>query len=322
MRVLFARRQFNADVPWSSLAPLLPGWDILCCPVRELADAITDADVVCPFGARINRELIASGRFGLIQQFGVGLDAVDLDAATEHGVYACRLPADLTGNADSVAELAVANTLVLLRRIDETRAALREGRWGGQPMGRSLAGARVLIVGLGAIGTAVAARLHPFKARITAVRAHPERGKPDAVSEVFGPDRLKSLVGEADVIISCAMLDATTRHLFDAEVIGSMAPGALFVNVARGGLVDETALLAALNSGRIAGAGLDVFAREPTAPDDPLATHPNVIATPHVGGLTGHMFTTSSRLFAENLLRWEAGEPPRWTANSPAALRR
>jgi phosphoglycerate dehydrogenase-like enzyme len=97
-----------------------------------------------------------------------------------------------------------------------------------------------------------------------------------------------------------------------------MKPGALFVNVARGGLVDEAALLAALESGRLGGAGLDVHSREPADPSSALLRHPLVLATPHVGGLTGLMFRRTGQLFAANLQRWAQGETPRWAVNSPA----
>jgi phosphoglycerate dehydrogenase-like enzyme len=171
----------------------------------------------------------------------------------------------LTGNADSVAEMAMLRVLALMRRLDEARAALRERRW-GQPVGRSLVGSTVLVVGLGAAGTAIVNRLRPFGARITAVRAHPERGPIEGVAEVFGPGQLTRAVADADVIICCASLQEASQNLFDAAVFEAARPGSVFVNVARGGLLDEEALLRALNSGRLAGAGLDVLVPNPPTP--------------------------------------------------------
>ena len=321
VRVLFANEQFNAGMAWSDLSPLLPGWQIDACARNELLSAVDGADVVCPFGARVDRGVIAAGRFGLVQQFGVGLDAVDIEAATELGVWVSRLPGELTGNADSVAELVVTHVLLLMRRVDEARQALRERRW-GQPMGRSLVDSTIVVVGLGASGIAVVNRLRPFGPRILAIRAHPERGAVDGVDRVAGPGELRALAGEADILICCATLDETTRNLFDSGVFGAVRPGALFVNVARGGLVDEPALLDALNSGRLAGAALDVFATEPADPHSALLTHPNVIATPHIAGLTGRTFRNSARLFAGNLRRWAEGAAPEWSANEPPAPRR
>jgi phosphoglycerate dehydrogenase-like enzyme len=257
------------------------------------------------------------GEFGLIQQFGVGLEKVDVAAATERGIWVARLPGDLGGNADSVAEIAVLHLLTLSRRLDDARQTLRDGRWGG-PIGASLVGQTVLIVGLGAIGHAVAARLVPFGARLTGIRASPERGGP--VSEVAGPADLHRMLSQADAVICAAMYDRGNARMFDAAAFAAMRPGALFVNVARGGLVDEPALLAALDSGHVAGAGLDVFTGEPRP--GPLARHPRVLATPHVAALTGHMLRESARLFSQNVHRWADGQVPLWAVNRPPAPRR
>jgi hypothetical protein len=212
VEVLFAREQFNVGMPWTELAPLLPGWRIRACPSAELADHLSGVDVVCPFGTPLPATAIASGEFGLVQQFGVGLDGIDMDAATHHGVWVARLPGELTGNADSVAELAVLYLLALVRRFDDARRALRERRW-GEPMSRSVADCTVLVVGLGAVGRAVVARLRPFGPRIVAVRAHPERGVVAGVEQVVGTSDLVGAVGQADVVICAAMLDADSRGL-------------------------------------------------------------------------------------------------------------
>jgi phosphoglycerate dehydrogenase-like enzyme len=277
--------------------------------------------VVCPLGAPVSAPTIRAGCFGLIQQFGVGLDGVDVAAATELGVWVSRVPGDAGGNADSVAELAVLHLLALSRRLDEARAALTQRRWPDRPVGRSLLDATVLIVGLGAIGTAVARRLAPFGPRLLGVRGRPGRGGPPEVADVGGPDRLPELLSQADAVICCAELHAGTAGLFGAAQFAAMKPGAIFVNVARGGLVDEPALLAALDSGQVGGAGLDVFAREPADPGDPLVRHPRVLATPHVGWLTGLMFDRTAHVFAQSILRWAGGGAPRWAVNAPAFRR-
>jgi phosphoglycerate dehydrogenase-like enzyme len=117
------------------------------------------------------------------------------------------------------------------------------------------------------------------------------------------------------------MLHEGNAGLFGPAEFAALKPGALFVNVARGALVDEQALLAALESGQLGGAGLDVFAREPVDPGSPLVKHPRVIATPHVGWLTGHMFERTNEVFAANLQRFARGEQPLWTVNAPSFLR-
>jgi phosphoglycerate dehydrogenase-like enzyme len=319
-RVLFSRETFTPGLGWGELAGLLPGWDVDGAAPGRFAEEAREADVVSPFGAPVDRAMIEAGGFGLIQQFGVGLERVDVEAATECGVVVARLPADQTGNAASVAEIAVLHVLAVLRRLDEAREALRSGQW-NQPLGRSLSGLTVLVVGLGALGVAVVERLVPFGCSLIGMRARPELGGPPAVRAVFGPDRLAEALGRSDVVICCAMFSGDNAQMFDADAFAAMRPGSVFINVARGGLVDEAALLEALESGVVAGAGLDVHAHEPADPASALLRHPHVVATPHVAGLTDYTFSTSCRAFAENVQRWAAGEPLQWTVNAPGRQR-
>jgi phosphoglycerate dehydrogenase-like enzyme len=318
---LLCRKRFTAELDWSDLGPLLPGWTIRTCRSDDVIAHLAGVELVCPFGAVIDREVLDAGRFGLVQQFGVGLEKVDLERATELGVWVARIPGEDSGNADSVAELAVLFLLTLIRRLGDASAALADSDWDARPTGGSLLGSTVAIVGLGAIGSALALRLNAFSAKITGVRAQPSRGQPPGVTEVVGPAQLFEVLAQADAVVCCALYDGTNAGLFNAAAFAAMKPGAVFVNVARGGLVDEAALLAALDSGQVAGAGLDVHAREPADPDSPLLRHPRVVATPHIGGLTYEMFRRTSALFAGNVHRWAAGEPPRWAANSPLTTR-
>jgi phosphoglycerate dehydrogenase-like enzyme len=318
--ILFGRERFTAEISWDRLAPLFPGWEIRCCPRSKVIDHVVGADVVCPFGATVDAAVLEAGTFGLVHQYGVGLEKVDLERATQLGVWVARVPGQLSGNADSVAELAVLQLLALIRRLDDARAALRSGNWDSRPTGGSLYGMTVAIVGLGAIGLSLAQRLAPFGTRLVAVRARPELGGPEGV-RVVGPAQLHEVLAEADAVACCAMYDRANANMFDTAAFAAMKPGALFINVARGGLVDEPALLAALESGQVSGAGLDVYAAEPADPASPLLHHPAVIATPHVGGLTHLMFDKTGAVFAGNVRRWAAGDPPRWAANSPALRR-
>lgn len=319
--ILFGRERFTDELAWTEFAPLLPGWTIRTCHPASITGHVDGVDVVCPFGARIDRAVLEAGTFGLVHQFGVGLEKVDVALATELGVWVARVPADAGANADSVAEIAVLHLLALLRRLGDARAVLAARSWESRPTGRSLLGATVVIIGLGAVGTAVAARLPSFGTRLLGVRAHPERGGPDGLERVAGPDQLAVILGQADAVVCCAMFDTSAGALFGEAEFAAMKPGAVFVNVARGGLVDEAALLAALESGHLGGAGLDVHAAEPADPDSALLRHPRVLATPHVGALTETMFRRTGEAFAANVLRWAAGEPPRWAANSPATRR-
>jgi phosphoglycerate dehydrogenase-like enzyme len=321
VKVLFGREQISAGLTWDEVARHLPGWQIAACPANKVAENLDGVDVVCPFGARLGASVIEAGGFGLIHQFGVGLDGVDVLRATQLGVLVARVPGEAGGNADSCAELAVLHLLALARRLDESRQVLTERRWPDRPVGRSLLDSTVLIVGLGAIGTAVARRLAPFGPRLLGVRARPELGGPPELALTAGPEQLPALLGQADAVVCAAMLHAGNVAMFGAPEFAAMRPGALFVNIARGGLVDEDALLAALDSGQVGGAGLDVFSREPPDPGAPLVRHPRVLATPHVGWHTGYMFRRTSEIFAANLLRFGRGELPQWTVNEPAFRR-
>jgi phosphoglycerate dehydrogenase-like enzyme len=320
-KVLFGVPRFTTELPWTDLAADLPGWEISACPRGQMADHVAGVDVICPWGSPVDADTLKAGTFGLVQQFGVGLEKVDVAAATELGVWVSRIPGDAGGNADSVAELALLAMLALTRRLDQAREALWNQRWEQRPLGGTLLGSTILIVGLGSIGEALVTRLAGFGARLLGVREHPERGGPDGLDEVAGPGELGRLLAQADVVVCCAMLHGGNRAMFGQAAFAAMREGALFINVARGGLVDEAALLDALESGRLAGAGLDVHATEPADPESALLRHPRVFATPHVGGLTRTMFTRTGRVFAENLERWAKGEPPRWAVNAPAFCR-
>jgi phosphoglycerate dehydrogenase-like enzyme len=321
VKVLFGREQISPDLSIEQLAGHLPGWEIAYCARDKVADHLDGVDVICPFGARIGAQIMSSGSFGLVHQFGVGLDGVDIETATRLGVLVARVPGDIGGNADSCAELAVLHLLALFRRLDESRAALAERSLTHRPVGRSLLDATVLIVGLGAIGTALARRLAPFGPRLLGVRARPELGGPAGVELVAGPDQLPDLLAQSDAVMCCAVLHNGNAGMFGPAEFAAMRPGAVFVNVARGGLVDEGALLTALDSGQVGAAGLDVFSHEPADPQLPLIQHPNVIATPHIGWHTGFMFRQTSEAFAANLMRYSRGELPLWTVNSPAVRR-
>jgi lactate dehydrogenase-like 2-hydroxyacid dehydrogenase len=224
VKVLFTRPSFTRDLPWSDLEPALPGWDIDACKPDEVPAHLAGTDVICPLGTAIDRRLIQAGAFGLVQQFGVGIERVDIDAATEHGVWVARIAGESSGNADSVAELAVLHLLALARTLDDSRAIVRDGRWADRTGGTSLLGATVLIVGLGAIGTAVARRLAPFGARLLAIRAHPALGGPAEVTDIAGPGRLPGLLGTADAVVCCAMFSGETAGMFGADAFAAPMP--------------------------------------------------------------------------------------------------
>jgi phosphoglycerate dehydrogenase-like enzyme len=127
VRALFGGERYTAELAWADLAAVLPGWEIIACPPDQVSKHLDGVDVICPVGARIDGAVLEAGTFGLVHQFGVGLERVDVARATELGVLVARVPGDAGGNADSVAEIAVLHLLALSRRLDAARAALHEG---------------------------------------------------------------------------------------------------------------------------------------------------------------------------------------------------
>ncbi len=219
-------------------------------------------------------------QLGLVVAIGAGFESVDVGALKARGI---QLATGGGLNSDDVAEFAVGQLIALCRGLPEANAVVREGRW---PPGhlrvarRSVASRSVGIVGLGQIGLAIAERLVPFKCQIAWTGPRP---KPDAPFR-YVPDIL-DLARQSDVLMIAAPLNADTQHMIDAAVLDALGPEGLIVNVARGGVVDEDALIAALCTHRIAGAALDVFAQEPTQPKK-WADVPNALLSPHIAGVT------------------------------------
>jgi phosphoglycerate dehydrogenase-like enzyme len=309
MRIIIGSLNFPSIKP--ILGGLLPDDEIFPCPEDRLAAQARSAQVLIPTMALIGREIIIGSSLKLIQQWGVGLEGVDLEAAAKQGVAVCNVPADETpGNALSTAEQALFLMMATARRFNFSRRNLAEGPWGA-PQGRALWGQEALIVGLGAVGKALAARLVPLAMRVSAVKAHPD---PVLAGELGlkalgGPDDLAKMLGRADFVVSCLTATPHTMGLFNAEAFKAMKPGAIFVNVGRGKVVNEVDLLSALKSGHLGGAGLDVFATEPVAPDNPLLKHPAVVAMPHTGGVTEQSFGEIGGQVAANIERLRQGRP-------------
>ena len=319
MKILFCDEGYSEAR--RRLARLLPEHEIDAVAPAQVAAHVRGVDVVVPYMAPIDARTIDAGTFGLIQQFGVGLETVDVDAATRAGVWVARIPSAGTGNAESVAEHALLLMLALARKLPQAGEAMR-GRRLGEPAGAALAGKTACIVGIGSAGAALAARLQALGMRLIAVRKNAGSELPAGITvdHVYGLAQLARAVAQADFVIITARYEPDAHHLFDRTVFDAMKPGAFFVNVARGGFVEHAALADALRSGRLAGAGLDVIEGEPIAPAHPLLAL-NVIATPHVAGVTDLSYEGIAREVAENVRRYARGEAPRYAANAPKAFR-
>jgi len=234
-----------------------------------------------------------------------------VDGGLAMGIPAGVIVTNSTGvKAGMVSEHALLLLLAAARRLHEIAAAQRRHEWMRQEFARrltTLEEAVVCVVGRGSIGRALARKLKGVGARPIAVSRTVEAD--ETVERVFPRERLRDALAIADAVVICTGGGDETRQLIGAAEIAAMKPGAIFVNVARGSIVDQAALIAALREGRIAVAGLDVVATEPMPADDVLWDMPNVILTPHVGGGGSTGYPEQRRLFGENLRRFKAGEP-------------
>lgn len=177
----------------------------------------------------------------------------------------------------------------------------------GHPL-RELSGSRVTVVGYGGIGSEVGRRAHALGMRVTAVRARPDRPASEEIERVYGPDELAEAVAAAHYVVLALPETAGTEGLVDRELLAGLRPDCVLLNLARGNIVDEAALIETLRAGRLRGAALDVFATEPLPPDSPLLELPNVLATPHAGSVSPRFWERQSELMADNLARYLRGE--------------
>ena len=259
--------------------------------------------VVANGEAKVPRELIAQlPALEMISVFGVGYDGVDVAAAHERGVPVTNTPEVLN---DDVADLAMGLLLAVARRIPQSDRFVREGAWprGPMPLARKLTGGKLGVVGMGRIGQAIAQRALAFRMEV----AYTARSPRASVNYTFYPDAA-SLAAAVDFLVVITPGGAATRGMIDAKVLKALGADGYLVNVARGSVVDEAALIAALQGGVIAGAGLDVFANEPNVPEA-LRAMDNVVLTPHIGSATRQTREAMGQLTFDNLRAHFAGKP-------------
>lgn len=255
------------------------GW-----PREKLLEAIPEAEVLLVrSGTKVDAELLSrAARLTVIGRAGVGVDNIDMAAATRRGVLVINSP---TGNVVSAVEQTFALLLALLRKVPQAVASLKSGKWERTKfVGSELEGKTLGIVGVGQVGSRVATRANAFGAKVLGFDPYlaPEKAEELGV-RLTGFDEL---LATADIVTLHATATDSARKMMNAETFEKMKPGAILVNVARGSLVDRDALVAALSSGRLAGAALDVYDPEPPDPTDPLFQMDNVVATPHLGAST------------------------------------
>jgi lactate dehydrogenase-like 2-hydroxyacid dehydrogenase len=238
----------------------------------------------------------------MISIMGVGYDGVEVAAAVQRGVPVTHTPGVLN---DDVADLAIGLMLSVARRIPQADQFVRRGNWlkGPLPLARKMSGARLGIVGLGRIGQAIATRAEAFGMRV----AYTARSAKPALSYQYYPN-VKALAAEVDFLVAITPGGAGTRRMIDASVLEALGPNGYLINVARGSVVDEAALVQALEKGVIAGAGLDVFENEPRVPEALFAMD-NVVLTPHMASATTQTRHAMANLAVSNLVAHFAGQP-------------
>jgi D-3-phosphoglycerate dehydrogenase len=253
----------------------------------------------------VDRSVIeVAGQLKVIARYGAGVDRVDLDAARECGIVVTNTP---SANAVSVAELAIGLMLSLARSIPMADAATKRGEW-PRLRGMSMEGKTVGLLGLGAIGRDVAKRLQCFGCRVV---AHDPVADVE-IAQALGVELLPAgdVISQADFLSLHVPVLPETRGMVDADFLASMKQGAYLINSARGELLDETALLSALDSGHLRGAALDAFNSEPPSAHNPLFAMPNVIATPHTGAHTDGATNAMGWGALNDCLAVLRGDPP------------
>ncbi|MBI4277436.1 MAG: hydroxyacid dehydrogenase [Armatimonadetes bacterium] len=287
--------------------------------VEHFTHEFREVDAVLLRPGIFSRPLLeAARRLRIIAVHGAGVDQVDVVAATECGIVVTNAPG---ANANAVAELTLGLILSLLRGIPEADRRVRlQGQWGeARIVGRELRGRTVGLLGLGAVGRRVAALARAFGARTITYDPYIDQA-------AAGPDvqlvDLETVLRESDVISLHMPLTPETQGMVSAASFPQMKPGVVLVNAARGGVIDEAALLEALERGHVAGAALDVLAEEPPVSRPALFDHPRVIVTPHMGGSTVESLDHVARVAAEEIARCLRGETLRHVVNPQVRPRR
>ena len=237
----------------------------------------------------------------LISRRGIGYDSVDIDACRDHGVALCRTVGAVEG---AVAEHVLAYILYFARRVDLQNVPMHEGRW-QRIMTPGAKSRKLGLVGFGGIGKEIALRARPFGMELYYNCRHPNADWARAYGVKYLP--MDELLETCDYVSANVPLTESTRHMFNAETFARMKPGSIFINIARGPVADIPALRAALDSGHLGGAAIDVFDREPCT-DSPLIGCPNALLTPHSASYTSENFTAMNVMAAQNLLDFFSGD--------------
>jgi lactate dehydrogenase-like 2-hydroxyacid dehydrogenase len=300
-----------------SLGQMVPAVEASLAPHFVVHKAAVEGigAIVAAFGDRI-RGIATRGRaktdaaligrlpkLEIIANFGVGYDSIDLSAARARGIVVTNTPDVLN---EEVADFTVGLLLATIRELPQADRFLRGGKWtgGAYPLTETLRDRTIGVIGMGRIGQAIARRIAAFGVPVVYHSRKPQAG----VDYRYYPD-LKTMAGEVDTLIAIVPGGAATRHMIDAGILAALGPRGILINVSRGSVVDQDALIDALTKRSIHGAGLDVYADEPNVPAALIAL-PNVVLMPHVGSGTHYTRAAMGNLVVNNLRSWFAGKGP------------
>jgi phosphoglycerate dehydrogenase-like enzyme len=276
--------------------------------------------VLLSIGEVRREQLAGQPKLAFIQTASAGYESVDIDAATELGIWVSYAPSDVTGNATSVAEFALLLLLGASRHLGEAVESLRNDAVKLPRLNLALKGKTVCIVGLGSIGRQLVDRLRPFGVRIIATDEHPELAPGDITA--FPANQLETAVANADYVVVCVRASRENENLINGSMLRAMKHGAILVNIARGMLIDETALFAAVKDGQISAAGLDVLRKEPPDPKNPLMELSQILITPHIAGFTDLTLSGTVNYIVQVIEDFAAGKKPKSILNAPEKPRR
>lgn len=300
-----------------SMGEMMPAVDAALAKSFIVHQAAVDeiSDIVAEFGDHI-RGIATRGRqktdaaliarlpnLEIIANFGVGYDSIDLPTAIERRIVVTNTPDVLN---EEVADFTVGLLLATIRELPQADRFVRDGKWlrGAYSLTQTLRDRTIGFIGMGRIGQAIAKRIAAFDVPIV---YHSRKPQADVAYKYY-PD-LKTMAADVDTLVAIVPGGASTRHMINADILAALGPRGILINVARGSVVDQNALIEALHNSVIHGAGLDVFMDEPNVPA-PLLALPNVVVVPHVGSGTHHTREIMGNLVVDNLRSWFAGKGP------------
>ena len=298
-----------------------PEIEVVEVDTQKKFDALTEADAIVLRILKMPKEVVARIKgLKMIMRWGAGFDSVDIEEAGKHGIYVCNTPG---ANAYAVAELTVALMLAVGRKLICHDRAIHQGEWSKNTFlnqTRTLNNTVVGIIGGGNIGRQVASRVQAFGSTVQYYDPFrlPEEMEEKLHMKYVG---LEELIRTSDVITLHVPLMASTRHMIGEKEIEKMKDGAILINVARGGLMDDGAVVNAVNAGKLSGAGIDCVEEEPAKLGSPILENPNIIVTPHVGGGSADISDVMFPMITENIELLEEEKALKYVVNKQYILR-